>query len=177
MAFDGSVDRGLAYQLGALSLFVSVAAIVTALGFQYLGGYHPCPLCLMQRYAYYAAIPVLFVALALTAGGYRGWAGLLFFLVALGYLANTGLGVYHAGAEWKYWPGPDTCGGDQGVAATAGGLLKDLESIKVVRCDEASWRMLGLSFAGWSAAISFVLMALTLRAAFAVQDGDAKVAQ
>ncbi len=167
MAFDSKVDRGLAYQLGSAALVLSAASILTALAFQYIGGYVPCPLCLMQRYAYYAAIPVLFVALALGSAGRSGWAAALFFLVALAFLANTGLGTYHAGAEWKFWPGPSTCGGDQALATSAGTLLKDLEGIKVARCDEASWRMLGLSFAGWNAVASLLLMALTLRAAFA----------
>ena len=59
----------------------------------------------MQRYAYYAAIPLLFVAMALVSEMPRV-AALLFFVVALAFLGNAGLGVYHAGAEWKFWAGP-----------------------------------------------------------------------
>ncbi|MGQ0457274.1 MAG: disulfide bond formation protein B [Hyphomicrobium sp.] len=165
MAFDGSGKRDDAYQLGSAALFLSAAAILAALAFEHLGGYRPCPLCLMQRYAYYAAMPTLFVALILSSGGRKGLAALLFAAVALGFLANVGLGVYHAGAEWKFWPGPDSCAGDQALSATAGGLLKDLETIKVVRCDEASWRMFGLSVAGWSAVVSSLAGALAARAA------------
>ncbi|MFN0218791.1 MAG: disulfide bond formation protein B [Hyphomicrobium sp.] len=165
MAFGSLAERDNAYQLGAAALFLSAAAILTALAFEHLGGYRPCPLCLMQRYAYYAAIPALFIALTLSSGGHKGIAALIFLAVALGYLANVGLGIYHAGAEWKFWPGPATCGGDQALSATAGGLLKDLETIKVVRCDEASWRMFGLSFAGWSAVISLLAFALSARSA------------
>ncbi|MBX9683657.1 MAG: disulfide bond formation protein B [Hyphomicrobium sp.] len=170
MAFEGSAERGLAYQLGSFALFISIAGIGVALAFQYIGGYIPCPLCLMQRYAYYAAIPALFLALALVSSGARGWAAAILFVVALAYLANTGLGVYHAGAEWKFWPGPDSCAGDQGLAANTGGLLKDLATIRVVRCDEASWRFMGLSFAGWNAVLSLFLMAVTLRAAFSAAE-------
>jgi disulfide bond formation protein DsbB len=174
MAFDVQGDRGQAYTLGSVALFLSAAAILIALGYQYIGGYVPCPLCQMQRYAYYAAIPMLFVAVALTSGGRGGWAALLFALVALAYLGNTGLGIYHAGAEWKFWAGPATCGGDQVLATSAGSLLKDLEGIKVVRCDEASWRLLGLSFAGWNAVTSLLLMAVCVRAASAASDAVRK---
>jgi disulfide bond formation protein DsbB len=167
MALTVSVERGLDYRLGALALFLAVVSILTALAFQYIGGYVPCMLCLMERYAYYAAIPVLFIALALAAGDNRGWAAALFFLVALAFLANAGLGVYHAGAEWKFWPGPATCGGGETLATTAGGLLKDLQHIRVVRCDEAAVRVLGISFAGWNVIASLAIMALSLRAAFA----------
>lgn len=165
MAFEATSDRGAAYQLGSAALFLSAASIIAALAFEHIGGYRPCPLCLMQRYAYYAAIPALFVALTLSSGGRKGWAALLFLVTALGFLANAGLGVYHSGVEWKLWPGPDACAGDQQLAVTPGGLLKDLENIRVARCDEAPWRMMGLSFAGWSAAISLLVFAMTLRAA------------
>ncbi len=167
MALVANIERGSDYRLGAAALFLAGAAIVTALGFQYIGGYQPCMLCLMQRYAYYAGIPILFVALALTAGGSRGFAAALFVLVALAFLANAGLGVYHAGAEWKFWPGPTTCGGGGSLTTSAGGLLNDIQNIKVVQCDEAALRVLGLSFAGWNVIASLVMMSLTLRAAVA----------
>jgi disulfide bond formation protein DsbB len=107
------------------------------------------------------------LALILTSGGYRGVAAMLFFLVALAFLANTGLGIYHAGAEWKFWPGPTTCGGGQSLTTSAGNLLGDIQHIKVMKCDEASLRFLGVSFAGWNAVGSFILMGIALRAGFA----------
>jgi disulfide bond formation protein DsbB len=167
MTLVARAERRLDYQLGAAALFIAAASILTALGFQYIGGYLPCMLCLMERYAYYAGIPLLFLALILTSAGYRGLAAALFFLVALAFLANTGLGIYHAGAEWKFWPGPTTCGGGQSLTTSAGNLLESIQHIKVLKCDEASLRFLGLSFAGWNAVGSFVLMGLALRAAFA----------
>ncbi len=169
MAFGERLGRRSDYQLGALALFLAAFTILTALGFQYIGGYVPCMLCYMERYAYYASIPVLFLALVLTAGGYRSIAAALFFLVAIAFLANTGLGVYHAGAEWKFWPGPATCGGGESLASSAGNLLNDLQHIKVVKCDEASLRFLGISFAGWNVVASFLLMLLSLGAAFAAR--------
>jgi len=158
-----------AYKAGAIALMLAVASIIAAFGFQYIGGYAPCPLCLMQRYAYYAGIPLLFGALVLVATDRAGWAAALFFLVALAFLANAGLVVYHAGAEWKFWPGPDTCAS---VSQTlggggSGGLLKQLETTRVIRCDEAPWTSLGLSFAGWNVVISFLIFVAALQAAFA----------
>jgi len=171
MALAAHAERGADYRYGAVALFLTTGAILAALGFQYVGGYVPCMLCLIERYAYYAAVPVLFVALALTSGSYRGLAAILFFLVALAFLANAGLGVYHAGAEWKFWPGPETCGGGESLSTTAGGLLKDIKGIKVMRCDEASFRFLGISFAGWNVVSSLLIMALALRAGLAASVG------
>jgi disulfide bond formation protein DsbB len=169
MAFGERVTRRSDYQFGTLALFFAAFTILTALGFQYIGGYVPCMLCLLERYAYYASIPVLFLALVLTAGGYRGIASALFFLVAVAFLANTVLGVYHAGAEWKFWPGPTTCGGGESLTASAGNLLNEIQHTKVIKCDEASLRFLGISFAGWNAVASLLLMVLALGAAFAAR--------
>ena len=170
MAERMAVDRSLAYQLGSTALFLATASILVALGFQYIGGYYPCPLCFMQRYAYYVAIPALFAALALSSGGERNGAMLLFGLVALAFLANAGLGIYHAGAEWKFWPGPDTCAGAQAVSTAADSLIKELETTRVVRCDEASIRIFGLSFAGWNVIASLVIAGISVRAATAVRE-------
>jgi disulfide bond formation protein DsbB len=167
MAYAERSARGSDYQLGAFTLFVAIFSILTALYFQYVAGYVPCMLCLLERYAYYAGIPVLFVALVLTAGGYRRTAAVLFFLVGLAFLANAGLGVYHAGAEWKFWPGPATCGGGESLTAHAGSLLNDIQTIKVIKCDEAALRFLGVSFAGWNVVASVLLTATSFGAAFA----------
>lgn len=165
--FESTPRPGLtdAYRLGGLALIVATGVIVTALGFEYLGGYAPCPLCAMQRWAYYGGILVLFLAMALVTERPR-LAGLLFFAVALGFLANAGLGVYHAGVEWHFWPGPDTCATAQDLPKTAEDLLRGLQEARVVRCDEATWRLFGLSFAGWNVVISLVLFAWALQAAF-----------
>lgn len=168
MALSPSVPaagKSPAYRLGALALLGVVAALATAWGFQ-LAGYAPCPLCLMQRWAYYFSIPALFLALVLLSTGQTRVAGLLFFLVSLAFLANSGLAVYHAGVEWKFWPGPETCSGGAAVTGNAADLLKSLGTAHVVRCDEAQIRILGLSFAGWNVIASFILSMMTLKAAF-----------
>src|SRR5258706_522946 len=59
--------------------------------------------------------------------------------IALGMLWNAGLGVYHAGVEWKLWAGPQECSGALEGLGSAGGLIDKLQSISVVRCDDAAW--------------------------------------
>lgn len=159
-------ERDPAYRWGAAALFAAVAIIVAALGFEHVGGYRPCPLCLQQRYAYFAGIPLLFGALVLVSADQRRSAGLLFGLVAAGFLANAGLAVYHSGVEWKLWAGPETCQfALEPLARGPGGLLNQLETVRVIRCDEAPWRFLGLSFAGWNAVLSLLLALGALTAA------------
>jgi disulfide bond formation protein DsbB len=156
-----------AYSAGAATLLVALGAIGAALGFEHIGGYRPCPLCLMERWAYYASIPTLFVALVLVRAGWLRTAGLLFALVSLAFLANAGLGAYHAGAEWGFWPGPDTCATAPPANLGSGNLLDSLRQSDVVRCDKAPWTFLGLSFAGWNVVVSLAASVATLRAAVA----------
>jgi disulfide bond formation protein DsbB len=165
----GAIDtrrKGAGYQTGAAVLLLAVATILTALGFEHFGGYQPCPLCLQQRWAYYAAIPLLFVALVFVASDRPRWAATLFFVVALAFLANAGLGAYHAGVEWKYWPGPEGCTSTQALPGSVGDLMAGLsQGGAIARCDDSAWRFLGLSFAGWNVLVSLALFAGALKAA------------
>ena len=148
----------------ALSGLLATTAILAALAFEHLGGYRPCPLCLTQRYAYYLGVPAIFVAYLLDGRGAHGLANVLLALVALGFLVNAGLGVYHAGVEWRWWEGPSTCAASAGGLTTdAGDLLGALSKAEVVRCDEVQLRVLGLSFAGWNALVSLAVSGLALQ--------------
>jgi disulfide bond formation protein DsbB len=147
-----------AYRTGAALLLFALAVILAALGFQYIGGYAPCPLCLQQRYAYYAGIPLLFLALVSIAADRKAVATLILALVGLGFLANAALAGYHAGVEWGFWPGPDTCAaGPAKLSLNAGDLLKPSTSMSVVRCDQAAWTFLGISMAGYNVLISLLI--------------------
>jgi disulfide bond formation protein DsbB len=154
-----------AYRYGALALLLAAGAIAIALGYQHLGGLEPCELCLKQRYAYYAGVPLLFLGLVSLSAGQMRVAALLFGIVALGFLANAGLGVYHAGVEWQFWEGPAACSGAQQITTNAGNMLDALKQTNVVRCDQAAWRFLGLSFAGWNVLASLFIAFLGARAA------------
>jgi disulfide bond formation protein DsbB len=136
---------------------ICLLTIIGAFLFQW-AGYAPCPLCLEQRWAYYAVIPLslIFAGLSRSNAGIARW-GLV--LIALILIGNSVFGIYHAGAEWKFWPGPTTCGGDLGSG------LPDLTNTPVVRCDEAAIRILGLSLAGWNAVICAVLAVVALKGA------------
>ena len=139
----------------ALLIFaVSTLTIIGAWMFQW-AGYAPCHLCLEERWAYYAVIPLSLLVFFLAASGQPAARyGLL--LVGLIMIASGIFGVYHAGVEWKWWPGPSTCEG------TLSGGLPKLGNQPVIACEEAALRILGLSLAGWNAVISFCLAALAL---------------
>jgi disulfide bond formation protein DsbB len=145
-------------QAAACVLALAAATIVVALGFQYIGGYAPCPLCLEERYAYYFAIPVASLAALLARGEATSIARILLLVIAVAFIANVGLAVFHAGVEWKWWPGPTECTGAFDLKWGEGGVV----DTPVIRCDEASFRFLGLSFAGWDAIVSAFIALVAL---------------
>jgi disulfide bond formation protein DsbB len=144
---------------------IGLLTILGAWAFQLIGGYVPCELCLKERIPYYVGLPlalIAFVAAILKAP--PAVARTLLAVVAVAFLIGAGLGVYHAGAEWGFWPGPSDCGGGSGTTTNAADLLDSLKGIHVVRCDQAAWRLpdvsWGISFAGWNALISAALCAI-----------------
>jgi len=152
------------------ALLLSGAMLAVAHGFE-AAGYAPCSLCLRQREVYWAIVAVCAVALVLP----RLWKSpslprAMNLLIGGAFLAGAGVAAYHAGVEWKFWPGPSSCGSVGGpvsakdLAAALGG-----RPIHVVPCDEAAWRdpVLAASMAGWNALASLAFAGFSFFAAAA----------
>jgi disulfide bond formation protein DsbB len=149
-----------------VGLLVGLAAILGAWGFQLIGGFVPCKLCLQQRIPYYIGLPLLLVAAVLARPAPR-LARLAAGLAGIVFLVGAGIGGYQAGAEWGWWPGPSDCGGGTAPVLDAGDLLAQMQTTRLVSCTEAAIRVLGLSFAGWNVvAAGFVALAAFAAATF-----------
>ncbi len=143
---------------------LSALMLVIAHAFQTFGHMAPCELCLDQRDGYWTEV---FVA----GGGYAvaRWkvslSRLLLLLAAAVFGVETILAAYHAGVEWKWWPGPIACTGTHATvsAAQMSALLSGVK-VHMVRCDEAAWRLFGVSMAGWNALAALALTLATLAA-------------
>ncbi|MDZ4093872.1 MAG: disulfide bond formation protein B [Paracoccaceae bacterium] len=135
----------------------SLALLLGAFAFQYLGGMAPCKLCLWQRWPHAAAILIGVLALA------RPWR-LLAPLGALAALVTAGFGLYHTGVERGWWEGPTTCTSGSIAGVAPEDLLNQILNAPIVRCDEVPWEMLSLSMASWNAALSLALALLWVMA-------------
>jgi disulfide bond formation protein DsbB len=158
--------RGTALRWLALAILVlSAATILGALGFEHIGGYQPCALCLMQRTPYYLGVPLAAVALlAVWLAAPRVLTIILFAAFALLMLYGAGLAVYHSGVEWAFWEGPASCAPTVGVGS-AEDMLNQLTTQHAPSCTDAPWRLFGLSFAGWNVLASALLVLLGAAAA------------
>ena len=105
------------------------------------------------------------ILLGVSVGAKHKVLVLALFAIGAAMLWSAGLGVYHSGIEWHWWPGPQDCSGTGGSLTGGGSLLEQMQTTRVVRCDEAAWRFLGLSLAGYNVLISLALAAIAISAA------------
>ena len=146
-----------------VAVLVAAAMLATAHAFETFGGYAPCTLCLRQREVYWTILGVgaAFMVLVRLPGGPR-WREATCWVLALAFLVSCGVAVYHAGAEWKFWPGPQACASAGGGFSPADmNAFLQGEKVKPPACDEAAWVFAGLSMAGWNAVISLGLAVLS----------------
>lgn len=155
--------RLTAPQIAMLTGAVALALILGALGFQYIGGYPPCEMCHWQRWPHIAAAVVgILGGGAMALGLMSRKPGPEIALLTIALVAISGLiGVYHAGVEWHFWPGPSAC-----TSSFVPGQPIDLSNLthmaRVPMCDRAAWRLFGISMAGYNAVISLGTAALGL---------------
>jgi disulfide bond formation protein DsbB len=147
----------------ATAIFIiSLATLAGAWFFEYVVKLAPCPLCLTQRIPYHVIIPLsLLLAIAALVRAPRTLLTVGFAVIAIAAACGVVLGIYHAGVEWHWWPGPADCSGPLTDLRGGGSLLDQLHGVHVVRCDEAAWRFLGLSLAGYNVLISLLLVVVS----------------
>src|SRR5580700_8903619 len=135
--------RGEPAAAAALAVFaLSAATIVGAWYFEFVVKLPPCPLCLEERLPYHVVIPLsLLMAIAALARAPRTLLAVGFTAIIVATLGGAVLGTYHAGVEWHWWAGPTECSGPFTDLSAKGSILGQLDTVRVVRCDEAAWRL------------------------------------
>jgi disulfide bond formation protein DsbB len=134
-----------------LAVLVPNALLWGAIGFQHFGGLVPCEMCMWQRWPHVAAILLALVAILLR--GTPSASRAVTALAAAAILVSGGIGVYHAGVEYRWWSGFTAC-----TAPMTGGSAKDIIAqilaAPIERCDTPQWTFHGVSLAGFNAILS-----------------------
>lgn len=150
------------------ALLAAAAMLAVAHAFERFGGYAPCLLCLKQREVYWWAggVALAFMVVVRLPGGPR-WRELTCWVLGLVFLVGMGIAIYHAGAEWKFWPGPQACAAtSRGVsAADLAAFLNNTTKLRPPSCETPAWVFAGLSMAGWNAVASLILVVGSVLAA------------
>lgn len=131
----------------ALALAVPALLLAGAYVSQYGFGLYPCEMCWWQRWPHFAAVAL--AGLAFFVRPLALWTA----LAALAILASAAIGAFHAGVEYGWWQGITNCAR---IAPTTPGAsaLENIMNTPMIRCDEAQWRLFGVSLAGWNFLIS-----------------------
>jgi disulfide bond formation protein DsbB len=147
-------------------LYLTVAAIAAALiGFamylQEVEHLEPCPLCILQRYAYVtvAAAALLAAIVPRMLGRILAWLGILL------ALAGAGVGAWHVWLQ-MHPPKVSACG--PSLEYLVGNLPLGRALPRIFQgygdCTEIQWSLLGITIPGWSL-MGLVLLAILLAVA------------
>ena len=143
-----------------LVMFLVCAGLIAfALYLQHSVGLEPCPMCILQRYAF-IVVGVIALVAALHGPaliGQRVYSGLILLFAATG----AGVAIRHVYLEHNP-PKIFDCGADVGFMLESFPLTEALPMIfrGTGDCTKVLWRFLGLSIAEWSL-ICFVLLIVT----------------
>ncbi len=142
------------------AIFVICAALIATAIFymQEQLGLEPCPMCILQRYAFFA---IGIVSLIAAIHGPRGVALKVYgALVIVFALAGAGVAIRHSYLQ-HFPPAMETCGTELGFLLDTFSLAQALPKIfaGTGSCSKVGWKMMGLSIPEW-ALVWFVIFAL-----------------
>jgi disulfide bond formation protein DsbB len=145
------MKRRLSPRLGYFLGFLVCAALLGfALYLQYVEHQEPCPLCILQRYAF-VALAVVFLAAAVHGPGAPGsaaYSGLLVVIAGVG----AAIATRHVWLQHLPKDRVPECGPGLEYILSRFPLPQALDRIfsGSGECAEVGWRFLGLSIAEWS---------------------------
>ncbi len=145
------INYPLSWRGSFLALFAAcVGVLAMAVYLQYVKGIEPCPMCAMQRYAFFV---IGIIALVGGVHAPREKASRRIYDVLVAIVALTGAGIA-ARQSWLQWFPPEfgECGPGLQYILDEFPLVEALS--KIFRgsgdCSTVDWTFLGLSIANWS---------------------------
>ena len=139
-------------------LFISIFALIAAYFVEYILGYKPCNLCLIERLPYFFAIIIIFLYLTINR-----FEKLIFIFLGLIFASGTILSFYHFGIEQGFFKESLVCiSNDEISSLTKEDLIKKLQK-KVVSCKDVQFTLFGLSLATINTIISFILSVIIIK--------------
>ena len=140
---------------------VCAALIAFALYLQEYRGLDPCPMCILQRYAF---IAIGVIALVAAIHGPAGLALKVYgALIALFAVAGGGVSIRHSWLQ-HFPPARETCGTDLEFLINTFPLSQALPKIfaGTGSCSKVDWKVLGLSIPEWALVWYVIFAAVAL---------------
>ena len=139
-------------------LVFCILSLSIAYFIQYILGYKPCNLCLIERIPYLASIILISLIFILNR-----FKKIIAGIVLLFFIFGAIISFYHVGIEQEFFKESFVCNlGSSNESLSAEQLLKQLKNAPI-SCKDVTFRFLGLSLATINTIISILLSGIMFK--------------
>ena len=137
---------------------ISLISIISAYFIEYILGYQPCNLCLIERIPYGLALILIFLNFVLKEN-----EKFVILLLILIFSFSVVISVYHFGIEQGFVKESAVCGlKNSSDIISKEELLKQLQ-VKTTSCKDVTFKVFGFSLTTFNIVISLVLVILSTK--------------
>ena len=141
-----------------LVLTFSLISIISAYFIEYVLGYQPCNLCLIERIPY-----VLSTILVVFNNIFKKEEKFIILLLILIFVFSFLISVYHFGIEQGFFEESSVCGLKNGANIISKEELLNLLSQKTISCKDVTFMIFGLSLTSINIIISLIITSLLIK--------------
>ena len=136
---------------------LSFLILITAYAIQYIFGYQPCNLCIIERIPYTLGIIILILS-------YKFKKDQVFYsvLLLLIFLFSFLISLYHLGIEQGLIDESSVCESGSLNLITKESVLKSLQEIRI-SCKDVTFRIFGLSLTTYNMIISVIMFLISVK--------------
>ena len=139
-------------------LIFSILSLSIAYFIQYVLGYKPCNLCIIERIPYIAAIVLISLIFILNR-----YQKIISSLILIFFIFGAVVSFYHFGIEQGFFSESLVCDLGNSRPLNKEDLLNQLEKTEIVSCKDVTFRFLGLSLATINTVISLILSGIMIK--------------
>ena len=136
-----------------LILLISIVSIISAYFIEYILGYQPCNLCLIERIPY--GLSIFLITLNFF---FKKNEKFIILLLILTFLFSLIISIYHFGIEQGFFEESTVCGVKDAIEIISKEeLLKQLQQ-KTVSCKDVTFKIFGMSLTSINVLISSIIL-------------------
>jgi len=137
--------------------FLSFTTLTIAFAIQYLLGYQPCNLCIIERIPYMFSMIIL-ILIFKSKKGHFIYSIILLLIFAFSFLIS----IYHIGIEQGFLVESPVCGSNNSGLLTKDEILKSFQKIEI-SCKDVAFKILGLSLTTYNMILSVIMFLISLK--------------
>jgi len=136
---------------------LSFTILLTAYAIQYLLGYQPCNLCIIERIPYFISLIIIIL-------NYKYKTNHVFFSILLLLIFSFSflISLYHIGIEQALIKESNVCGSNNVGLTTKESILKSLQNMNI-SCKDVAFKIFGLSLTTYNMIISLLMLIISLK--------------